>query len=154
MGDDKNGLYGIVAFILGFFIAQTSKLLISFFRDKKKSYKNFKDVVYDLTRSGGMPSGHSASFTALTVFFGLCEGFFSPIFTLSLCMTVIIIYDAVNVRFAVGEHGKLLNEIARSDGNSRTNPQRLVEGHTLSQVTVGILIGIVVGAVVYYAFIV
>ncbi len=148
----KSGLYGIVAFVIGFVIAQGAKFLIGFLKKGRKPYKKFKDVVHDLTKSGGMPSGHSSSFVALTTFLGLSEGFSSSFFALSVGMTVIIIYDAVNVRFAVGEHGKLLNEIAKSDGNDKTNPQKLVEGHTISQVIVGILIGIVVGSAVYYIF--
>ena len=55
----------------------------------------------------------------------------------------------MNVRYAVGEHGKLLNEMARNDGNSKTKPQKLVEGHTISQAIVGSLIGILVGVLVF-----
>ena len=62
---------------------------------------------------------------------------------------MIIIYDAVNVRYIVGEHGKLLNEIARTDGNDKTKPQRLVEGHTIPQAIIGIIVGIIVGILVY-----
>ena len=145
----KSGFYGIIAFIIGFTIAQVSKFIIGRFGKGKRLYKNFKDVVQDLMRSGGMPSGHSASFMALTTFLGLSEGFDSAIFALAVGMTMIIIYDAVNVRYAVGEHGKLLNEMARNDGNSKTKPQKLVEGHTISQAIVGSLIGILVGVLVF-----
>ena len=148
----KSGFYGILAFIIGFVIAQSGKIIGGIISGKKKKYKNYKEVISDLTKSGGMPSGHSASFTALTTFLGLSEGFDSAVFALAIGMTIIIIYDAVNVRYAVGEYGKLLNEIAISDGNDKTQPKKLVEGHTVPQAIVGILIGILVGIGVYIIY--
>ena len=99
----KSGFYGIVAFVTGFLVAQVSKFIIGRVSKNKRELKNFKEVVQDLVRSGGMPSGHSASFVALTTFLGLGEGFDSAIFALAVGITIIIIYDAVNVRYAVGE---------------------------------------------------
>ncbi len=148
----KSGFYGIIAFIIGFTVAQVSKFIIGLLKKGKKPYKNFKEVVEDLVRSGGMPSGHSASFMALSTFLGLSEGFDSAIFALAVGMTIIIIYDAVNVRYAVGEYGKLLNEIAKSDGNAKTKPKKLVEGHTVPQAVVGSLVGVLVGALVFMIF--
>ena len=60
-------------------------------------------------------------------------------------MTIIVVYDAVNVRYAVGEQGKLLNIIAESDHNKRTRKMRVVEGHTIPQVCVGAILGILLG---------
>jgi len=148
----RSGFYGIIAFLIGFVLAQASKFIIGLTRKGRRPYKNFKEVFRDLVRSGGMPSGHSSSFVALSTFFGLAEGFDSAIFALSVGMTIIIIYDAVNVRYIVGEHGKLLNEIARTDGNAKTKPQRIVEGHTVPQAIAGILIGILVGTLVFILF--
>ena len=148
----KSGFYGIVAFVTGFLVAQMSKFIIGRVSKNKRELKNFKEVVQDLVRSGGMPSGHSASFVALTTFLGLGEGFDSAIFALAVGITIIIIYDAVNVRYAVGEHGKLLNEIAKSDGNAKTKPQKLVEGHTVLEVIVGGLVGALIGVAVFMIF--
>ena len=148
----KSGFYGIVAFVTRFLVAQMSKFIIGRVSKNKRELKNFKEVVQDLVRSGGMPSGHSASFVALTTFLGLGEGFDSAIFALAVGITIIIIYDAVNVRYAVGEHGKLLNEIAKSDGNAKTKPQKLVEGHTVLEVIVGGLVGALIGVAVFMIF--
>ena len=148
----KSGFYAIVAFVTGFLVAQMSKFIIGRVSKNKRELKNFKAVVQDLVRSGGMPSGHSASFVALTTFLGLGEGFDSAIFALAVGITIIIIYDAVNVRYAVGEHGKLLNEIAKSDGNAKTKPQKLVEGHTVLEVIVGGLVGALIGVAVFMIF--
>ena len=148
----KSGFYAIVAFVTGLLVAQMSKFIIGRVSKNKRELKNFKEVVQDLVRSGGMPSGHSASFVALTTFLGLGEGFDSAIFALAVGITIIIIYDAVNVRYAVGEHGKLLNEIAKSDGNAKTKPQKLVEGHTVLEVIVGGLVGALIGVAVFMIF--
>ena len=97
-----------------------------------------------------MPSGHTASFTALTLLIGLMYGFDTPVFMLATCTTIIFVYDAVNVRYAVGEHGKLLNEIAESDKNPHTKPQKIVEGHTIPQVIVGALLGVIIAFSIYF----
>lgn len=134
---------GLIAFVLGWFFAQSGKFIGDLV--VKKRPLSFAEVVDCFTRSGGMPSGHTASFTGLTVFFGLRDGFTSGLFILALAMTIIVVYDAVNVRYAVGEQGKLLNIIAESDHNKRTRKMRVVEGHTIPQVCVGAILGILLG---------
>ncbi|MBR1796314.1 divergent PAP2 family protein [Candidatus Saccharibacteria bacterium] len=146
----NDGIFVIAAFVAGFVIAQGAKLIGAII--KKKGKMTFNEVMYWMTRSGGMPSGHSASFIGATTAIGFIRGFTSVECAIALCMSIIIIYDAVNVRYAVGEQGKLLNEIARSDGNAKTKPQKLVEGHTIPQVIVGSIIGIAVGAISYLIY--
>ena len=144
------GLYAILAFALGFMIAQIAKILIAYFKkDKKGRPMGMKGVVKALGKSGGMPSGHSASFAALSVFLGLVEGFDSIAFAIAVSMTSIIVYDAVNVRFAVGQQGKLLNKIALNDDDDETVPQKLIEGHTILQVTIGLVIGCLIGYLIF-----
>ena len=141
-------MFLFLAFIAGWFFSQSAKLITGIVQKKGKI--KFSDVVYYMTKSGGMPSGHTASFVAFDTILGLLYGFDTPFFALAVCMTIIIIYDAVNVRYAVGEHGRLLNEIAISDDNPKTNPQKIVEGHTIPQVIVGALLGVVIGVALYY----
>lgn len=146
----NDGICVILAFVLGFVFAQVSKLVISLISRRGKM--SLKEALECLVRSGGMPSGHAASFVGATVAMGWLRGFTSVECAICVCMSVIIIYDAVNVRYAVGEQGKLLNEIARSDGNVKTKPQKLVEGHTVSEVIVGMVIGFTIGTLVYMAY--
>ena len=144
------GIYAIIAFALGFIIAQMAKMAIGYLKkDKKGRPMGMKGVIKTFGKSGGMPSGHSASFSALSFFLGLTEGFNSIAFAITLSMTTIIVYDAVNVRFAVGQQGKLLNKIALNDDDDETIPQKLIEGHTMLQVVVGILIGLLIGYMVF-----
>ena len=76
---------------------------------------------------------------------GFYEGFDSAVFMLAMCVMMIVLYDAVNVRRAVGEQGKALNKIIES-------PLRVVEGHKLYEVCAGILIGVLVGVVIWNFF--
>lgn len=135
------------AFVSGWLVAQLCKLITGL--AKKRSKFTFSDFLYFAFKSGGMPSGHTASFMALTTAIGLMYGFDTPVFVLALCTTIIFVYDAVNVRYAVGEQGRLLNEIARSDNNAKTKPMKIVEGHTIPQVIVGAIIGILLGVAAF-----
>ena len=131
--------------MLGWFFAQTGKLIGDLF--VKKRPLDFKELLDCYTRSGGMPSGHTASFLGLTTFLGLKTGFTSGLFVLALAMTIIVVYDAVNVRYAVGEQGKLLNIMAEADNSRKTRKMKVVEGHTIPQVSVGAALGILLGFV-------
>lgn len=139
-------LFLFLAFSLGWLIAQTIKLVAGIIKQKGKM--SFSDVRYYMFKSGGMPSGHTASFVALDTALALMYGI-EPVFVVAVCATAIFIYDAVNVRYAVGEHGRLLNEIAESDHNPKTKPQKIVEGHTIPQVIVGAFLGILLGWLTY-----
>lgn len=141
-------LFLFLAFILGWFVAQAIKLIVGFIKNKGKM--TFADIRYYMFKSGGMPSGHTASFVALDTALGLMYGWDNPVFVVAVCITIIIVYDAVNVRYAVGEHGKLLNEIAKSDDNPETKPQKIIEGHTIPQVIVGGVLGLLLGGCVYW----
>lgn len=148
-----NGLYLILAFSCGWFLAQGIKLVTGFVQKKIKKEKfTLSDFSYYAFKSGGMPSGHTASFVALSTEMFLLYGINNPATILAICTTIIFVYDAVNVRYAVGEHGKLLNEIAESDNNPHTKPQKIVEGHTIPQVIVGAILGVAVGAAIFAIF--
>lgn len=134
-----DSFYILLAFFFGWFFAQTTKIVIALVVKKKLTFKEFIDLTM---KSGGMPSSHTACFVAATLTIGFRLGFDSAIFALALCNTVIIIYDATNVRYAVGQQGKLLNKIA--SGTQLAKPLKLVEGHTVAQAIVGFLIGVAI----------
>lgn len=145
-----NGWFALLAFACGFLIAQLWKAVTSMFmRLRKGEAFNLQELFRDFMRSGGMPSGHSASMTALTVYLGIWQGFDSAIFALGLAFNGIVIYDAVHVRYAVGEQGKALNKVLVKNGQK---PLKIVEGHTTGQALVGIILGIIIGVVVGVIF--
>lgn len=143
-------LYLFGAFTAGWLVAQLCKLIAGMV--KKKGKVKFSDIVYFFSKSGGMPSGHTASFVALCTEIALIYGVNNPTFAVAACTTLIFIYDAVNVRYAVGEHGRLLNMLAENDNDPKTKPQKIVEGHTVPQVIVGALVGIALGWLVYLLY--
>lgn len=143
-----NGWYAAVAFVVAWFIAQAWKTLVGMYQGRKSQAKmDFRAFIGYATRSGGMPSGHAASMSALTICLGLIYGFDTGVFVLSLATTMIVIYDAIHVRYAVGKQGEVLNEFLRK-ADKKTLP--IVEGHTLPQVIVGVIIGILSGLGVYF----
>lgn len=103
-----------------------------------------------LYKSGGMPSAHAATVTALTVGALVIEGWQSSIFGVSAVLAAIVIYDTLGVRRTSGEHSVLIGAISRMIGH--TQPVREVLGHTSKEVAVGVALGIGVGLAFTYTF--
>ncbi len=143
-----NGLIVLIAFVAAWLIAQLAKLITAVIM--KNGAMTVREMAAIMMKSGGMPSGHAASFTAATMTIGFLDGFFnSTTFALALCTAVIVIYDAVNVRWAVGEHGRVINTFMQK---SQGKKLRVVEGHTVPQVVVGVILGLFVAYVVSVIF--
>lgn len=142
---DSNGIGVFVAFVCGWFFAQSGKLIGDTIARKRPL--TISEIINVFFRSGGMPSGHTASFVAVTAYLGMKYGFLSGIFGLAACTSIIVIFDAVNVRYAVGEQGKLLNAIMK---NQKTDKRKVkvVEGHTVPQVCIGAVLGVAIGIVI------
>lgn len=143
-----DSVYILLAFTLGWVIAQGTKIIIALIMRKGKI--KFSELVELVMKSGGMPSSHTACFTATALTIGFRCGFDSAVFALAVAMTVIIVYDATNVRYAVGQQGKLLNKIISMSEAQTAKPLKLVEGHTVPQAIVGFMIGIIVAFAVQF----
>ena len=147
--ENVEGLGGLLAFVIGWFVAQAGKIVGDIIRNK--GHMSGREIMDCFFKSGGMPSGHTASFTGLTTFFIGQYGIFAPITVLALCTTIIVIYDAVNVRYAVGEQGKALNNMASAKGIS-ARKVKVIEGHTVPQAIVGAVLGITIGVLMALCF--
>ena len=129
--------------ILAWFTAQLIKTLINLFRGQRLALNR-------MLGSGDMPSSHSAFICAATASIGQICGWRDPLFSLSAAMALVVMYDACNVRKAAGEQAKLLNYLVE---HWEDIPQEFKEkkrlnehlGHTLPQVLMGALLGIVIG---------
>ena len=105
------GYFVLVAFAIGFLVAQIWKTLMGVILDKKSGKTiSLGEVVKHFASSGGMPSGHTASFTGASLCVGTIYGFGSGIFALAVCVWAIVVYDATHVRYAVGEQGKAIKK--------------------------------------------
>lgn len=102
------------------------------------------DFVY-LVSTGGMPSSHSATVSALAFGIGYTEGFGTPVTTLAFAFAIVTMFDAATVRRAAGEHAKVLNAIVRDIKELKFKPaERFKEllGHTRKEVLWGMVVGI------------
>ncbi len=140
--------FALVAFVMGFLVAQLWKGVVSLWLDwRRTGAVDLKTAVKHFMQSGGMPSGHSASMAALATYLGCMCGFDSAVFALAVATTGIVVYDATHVRYAVGVQGEALNGILEKNGE-KVLP--ISEGHTWLQVIVGVVLGILIGISLYY----
>lgn len=99
--------------------------------------------------SGWMPSVHSSVVVSLATAFALKYGIHNDMFAIVMWFTVIIIYDAINVRYEAGLHAKLINE---SLGSTLVWEKKLKESlwHLPSEAFAWSLLGIVVAVALFY----
>lgn len=99
-----------------------------------------------LVGDGGMPSGHSATVTAMAVTAGVEYGLDSPVFAVAAILAIIVMHDAMGVRLEAGKHAKALNELLDLFSSDLENDVKLKEfvGHTPLQVFFGALLGLFV----------
>ncbi len=130
----------LVSCMVSWFIAQTLKIILSLYKDKK----------LDLTRfvgAGGMPSSHTAFVMSLATAVGKINGWDSPSFAISIVLAFIVMYDAAGVRRAAGNQAKILNIIINDLAQHKPlGEEKLKEllGHTPVEVLAGALLGIII----------
>ena len=128
--------------------AQVIKTIIHAIMNKKLDFER-------LFGDGGMPSGHSATVTALATSAALLYGFASSEFAISCILAIVVMHDAMGVRREAGKHAQALNELLlRLNDGQIPVETKLKEflGHTPSQVFFGALLGLCV-ATVFVTFI-
>ena len=91
--------------------------------------------------TGGMPSSHSALITGATSGIGCDTGFDSPIFALSVCISLIVMYDASGIRRSAGMQAIEINKISRELDKNKENFLKESLGHTKLEVVVGSFLG-------------
>ncbi|CAN6464192.1 unnamed protein product [Victoria cruziana] len=127
--------------LAAFAIGQSFKFFILWCRERRFDAKL-------LIGSGGMPSSHSATVTALAVSIGLQEGFEGSLFAVAAVMASVVMYDAFGVRLHAGRQAEVLNQIVfelpAEHPLSDTRPLRELLGHTPPQVFAGSMLGLVI----------
>jgi len=99
-----------------------------------------------LVMNGGMPSGHTALAGSLTMAL-LLETGFSPYFVMGVVITILVIYDAVNVRTITEKQSRALNKLIED----RKDIPKLEEnvGHTIWEAVVSLGLSVVIPLLVY-----
>ena len=124
------------------FVAQILKALIE---AAKQRSRNSRDLMVTLFwKTGGMPSSHSSTVTAMATAVGFEYGVGDPLFSISLVFSLLVIRDALGVRRAAGVQAQSLNKLG-TELNRRYgiefSPVREVNGQTVAEVSVGMLLG-------------
>ena len=99
--------------------------------------------IHRLFGDGGMPSGHSATVTAMATTAALEYGLDSPIFAITAILGIVVMHDAMGVRREAGKHAEVLNNLIASL-NQDVPPEEVLKeflGHTPLQVCFGALLG-------------
>ena len=125
MNDLKYILFPILVVIL----SQSIKSIILFIKTKEFS-------IYNLTcMMGGSPSTHSSFVSAITTLifldYGIC-----PLFGTALVFSLIVITDAMGIRYESERQAKLINKILNTNLNENL-------GHEPYEVLTGVLFGII-----------
>jgi uncharacterized protein len=132
----------LISAITAWVIAQLLKMLINFI-----IHRTF-DLRF-LISSGGFPSSHSATVSALALGIGKYYGWDSPIFAVASVFAMIVMYDAAGVRRAAGKQAEVINQLVEGlyHQMSHLSQERLKEliGHTPFEVFAGAIVGILVG---------
>ena len=139
----------LIVSLAGWLIAQIAKIVINAIVNKKLDLER-------LFGDGGMPSGHSATVTAMALMTGLRVGFNSPIFGITMVFAIIVMHDATGVRQEAGKHARSIIELTdmfneyliEHDEKVKLEKLKTLVGHTPLQVLCGAGVGILV-VVVY-----
>ena len=132
----------LIAGIVGWAIAQTIKVIIDSILSRKVTLRGF-------FASGGMPSSHSSFVCALTTVIGHVYGLGSVYFAICATFSMIVMYDAFNVRRSAGEQAKALNKVLEALFKNQVldteETLKVILGHSPLQVFAGMALGIVIG---------
>ena len=135
-----------LACIGSWFLAQFIKTFLNLIYGRIHSFGALMDSLF--WKTGGLPSSHSAMVTCLAISIGFRNGFDSDIFMFALFFVFVTIRDALGVRRANGIQAKKMNEMGnllKEKGLMDYTPVKEVNGHNPTEVTLGIILGFLVG---------
>lgn len=104
--------------------------------------------------TGGMPSSHTSTVTALSTSIALTKGVGSAWFAIAAIFSIITIHDAMNIRMEAGKQADVINEWSKilsdiyKDKRFKQENLKTMLGHSFSQVIGGIILGLLVGFLV------
>lgn len=138
----------LITGVSSWFVAQVLKTIIYAIINKKL-------VLERMVGDGGMPSGHSATVSSLSMITGLCCGFASFEFAVATLLAIIVCHDAMGVRLETGKQAQIIIELTKAfEALTKEDlPEvKLKEfvGHTPIQVIAGITLGIANALVMYF----
>ena len=148
-------MFPFYAAILACVIAQVLKPFLYYLINRKWEFIR-------IFSSGGMPSSHVALVSSLCLAVGLVEKFSSTIFAVTLAISLIIAFDAANVRYYSGQNialtKKLIDDLVELGNLKAEDPiyhkkMKEVLGHTYIEVIGGAITGLITCYLYYLAFV-
>lgn len=135
---DIVSVYQFLAVVISWALAQLIKGFLGQFKIPKNTF---------FSTSGGMPSSHTSSaaafFFSQLFFYGI-----TSLTILSLVLLVLIMADAIGVRYATGINAKVLHKLTTKN-KTLQNTIILRQGHKRVEVLAGFLFGLFVALGVF-----
>lgn len=141
-----SSLYPLVTALLSNILAQVLKTVVYHYRTGKWDF-------HWVIASGGFPSSHSSTVTALSLSIGIQEGFDSAIFAVTTIFSFIVMYDACHVRYYSGKNIELTQQLVKDlremtglhfDDPIYQEKLKNVLGHKFVEVIGGFVVGLAV----------
>lgn len=141
-----SSLYPLVTALLSNILAQVLKTVVYYYRTGKWDF-------HLVIASGGFPSSHSSTVTALSLSIGIQEGFDSAIFAVTTSFSFIVMYDACHVRYYSGKNIELTQQLVKDlremtglhfDDPIYQEKLKNVLGHKFVEVIGGFVVGLAV----------
>ena len=141
-----SSLYPLVTALLSNILAQVLKTVVYYYRTGTWDF-------HWVIASGGFPSSHSSTVTALSLSIGIQEGFDSAIFAVTTIFSFIVMYDACHVRYYSGKNIELTQQLVKDlremtglhfDDPIYQEKLKNVLGHKFVEVIGGFVVGLAV----------
>ena len=141
-----SSLYPLVTALLSNILAQVLNTVVYYYRTGKWDF-------HWVIASGGFPSSHSSTVTALSLSIGIQEGFDSAIFAVTTIFSFIVMYDACHVRYYSGKNIELTQQLVKDlremtglhfDDPIYQEKLKNVLGHKFVEVIGGFVVGLAV----------
>ncbi len=141
-----SSLYPLVTALLSNILAQVLKTVVYYYRTGKWDF-------HWVIASGGFPSSHSSTVTALSLSIGIHEVFDSAILAFTTIFSFIVMYDACHVRYYSGKNIELTQQLVKDlremtglhfDDPIYQEKLKNVLGHKFVEVIGGFVVGLAV----------
>jgi len=129
--------------IIAWVLTQSIKVALGVIREKRFDFRWF-------VGPGGIPSSHAAGASALATSIGIRYGFDTVPFALAAAFTIVVMFDAQNVRRAAGKQAQILNKMMEDiywRGKIKEAQLRELLGHTPVEVFLGMILGILIAVI-------
>jgi acid phosphatase family membrane protein YuiD len=135
--------------VSSWFLAQFTKTVLALFRVRRR--RDFLETMF--WRTGGMPSSHSALFSAVATSAAFSEGIESNLFVVTFFLAITMMRDALGVRRSTGIQARILNALGRDMAElskHEFHPVKEIHGHTPLEVITGMLLGVIIASAVAF----